>query len=232
MLAADRQARHGLAAPWLVGKSAKEYRATMGSKPVIGLFGIGLEERIAGRISVTSNAEIRIWALDAIANGMRPWFTKFSAHAARSNAGWARSKTSTCGRKRTSSYLTDRRPLARVAMVYSQQTAWYYGAQEWRTMRLAGTRRWSSRAFPLRWCTTSCWMRSIWQPYKTLILPNLAALSDAQCDQLRAFVQQRRKHRRDARDQPVRRDGNAAQELRARRPLRRRLDGQDAEARC
>ena len=39
MLAADRQARHGLAEPWLVGKSAKEYRATMGDKPVIGLLG-------------------------------------------------------------------------------------------------------------------------------------------------------------------------------------------------
>jgi hypothetical protein len=44
MLAGDRQARHGLAAPCLIGKTAKEHRATMGDKPVIGLFGVGLEE--------------------------------------------------------------------------------------------------------------------------------------------------------------------------------------------
>src|SRR6202044_3531758 len=70
MLVADRQARRGLAAPWLIGKTAKEFRATMGNKPVIGLFGVGLEEPYRWKDSVTSNAEIRIWALDAIANNI------------------------------------------------------------------------------------------------------------------------------------------------------------------
>ena len=79
MLAADRQARHGLEPPWLIGKSGKEYRATMGNKAVIGLFGIGLEEQYRWKDSVTSNPEIRIWALEALANGMRAWYTKFSA---------------------------------------------------------------------------------------------------------------------------------------------------------
>ena len=49
MLVADRQGRSGLAAPWLIGKTAKEFRATMGTKPAIGLFGVGLEERTAGK---------------------------------------------------------------------------------------------------------------------------------------------------------------------------------------
>ena len=44
MLVADRQGRHGLAAPWAMGKTGKEYRATVDRKPVIGLFGVGLEE--------------------------------------------------------------------------------------------------------------------------------------------------------------------------------------------
>ncbi|HEX7159136.1 MAG TPA: twin-arginine translocation signal domain-containing protein, partial [Edaphobacter sp.] len=61
MLVADRQARRGLQPPWLMGKTAKEYRATMGSRPVIGLFGVGLEEPYRWKDSVTSNAEIRIW---------------------------------------------------------------------------------------------------------------------------------------------------------------------------
>ena len=77
MLVADRQGRSGLAAPWLIGKTAKEYRATMGTKPAIGLFSVGLEERYRWKDSVTSDAEIRIWVLEAIANGMRPWCSKF-----------------------------------------------------------------------------------------------------------------------------------------------------------
>src|SRR5689334_24652751 len=31
-LMADRQARHGLMAPWAIGSNAKEYRATMGDR--------------------------------------------------------------------------------------------------------------------------------------------------------------------------------------------------------
>src|ERR1035438_7929108 len=97
-------------------------------KPVIGLFGIGLEEAYRWKDSVTSNAEIRIWALDAIANGMRPWFTKFSAtlHDQR----WlGEIEDIYVWTEKNQHYLAERRPLARVAMVYSQQTAWYYGAR-------------------------------------------------------------------------------------------------------
>ncbi len=77
-LIADRQARRGLAAPWANGKNAKEFRATMGRKPIVGIFSVGLEEPYRWKDSVQSEAEIRIWALDGIANGLRPWFTKFS----------------------------------------------------------------------------------------------------------------------------------------------------------
>ena len=191
MLAADRQARHGLAAPWLVGKSAKEYRATMGDKPVIGLFGIGLEEQYRWKDSITSNAEIRIWALDAIANGMRPWFTKFSA--ALHDERWLKSiEDIYVWTEKNQHYLTDRRPLARVGLVYSQQTAWYYGGEQ------AGAK---VENYALGWYQALIESRIPFEmvhdrlldpahlaPYKTLILPNLAALSDAQCDQLRAFV--------------------------------------------
>jgi hypothetical protein len=191
MLAADRQARHGLAAPWLVGKSAKEYRATMGDKPVIGLFGIGLEEEYRWKDSVTSNAEIRIWALDAIANGMRPWFTKFSA--ALHDERWLRGiENIYVWTEKNQHYLADRHPLASVGLVYSQQTAWYYGGEQ------AGAK---VENYALGWYQALVESRIPFEmvhdrlldaehlaPFKTLILPNLAALSDAQCDQIRAFV--------------------------------------------
>ncbi|HXE07422.1 MAG TPA: beta-galactosidase trimerization domain-containing protein [Acidobacteriaceae bacterium] len=186
MLAADRQARHGLAAPWLVGKSGKEYRATMGAKPVIGLFGIGLEEQYRWKDSVNSNAEIRIWALDAIANGMRPWFTKFSAalHDERWLAGiediyqWT---------EKNQAYLDHQRPLARVAMVFSQQTAWYHGGRV-EDHALGWYQALVESRIPFEMVHDRLLDAEHLAPYRTLILPNIAALSDAQCDQLRAFV--------------------------------------------
>ncbi|HEY2015132.1 MAG TPA: hypothetical protein VGH38_16600, partial [Bryobacteraceae bacterium] len=79
MLVADRQARHGTVAPWIVGKTAKEYRATLGTKPNVSLFGVGLEEPYRWKDSVQENAEIRIWVLEEIAHGARPWWSKFAA---------------------------------------------------------------------------------------------------------------------------------------------------------
>jgi len=186
MLAADRQARHGLAAPWLVGKSAKEYRATMGDKPVIGLFGIGFEEQYRWKDSVTSSAEIRIWALDAIANGMRPWFTKFSAtlHDER----WLKTIDDIyVWTEKNQAYLAGRRPLARVALVYSQQTAWYYSANV-EDYALGWYQALVESRVPFEMVHDHLLDPEHLAPYKTLILPNLAALSDSQCDQLRAFV--------------------------------------------
>ena len=64
--------------PWANGKNAKEYRATMGNKPVGGIFSVGVEEAYRWKDSVQSEAEIRIWVADGVANGLRPWFTKFA----------------------------------------------------------------------------------------------------------------------------------------------------------
>ena len=191
LLVADRQARHGLAAPWLMGKTAKEYRATMGSKPVIGLFGVGLEETYRWKDSVTSDAEIRIWVLDAIANGMRPWCSKFSGtlHDRRWLKGvedlyvWA---------ERNQHHLAERRPLARVGLVYSQQTAWYYGGESTEARvenyALGWYQAMVESRIPFEMVHDHLLDAAHLAAFKTLILPNLAALGDAQCDQLRAFV--------------------------------------------
>jgi hypothetical protein len=47
-------------------------------KPVGGIFSVGVEEPYRWKDSVQAGPEIRLWALDGIANGLRPWFTKFS----------------------------------------------------------------------------------------------------------------------------------------------------------
>ena len=83
--------------------------------------------------------------LDAIANGMRPWFSKFSAtlHDERWLKGvediylWT---------EKNQRYLTHQQPLARVGLVYSQQTALVLRRRprrrpRSRTTRSAGIRR-------------------------------------------------------------------------------------------
>jgi len=191
LLVADRQGRSGVAAPWLMGKTAKEFRATLGLKPAIGLFGVGLEERYRWKDSVTSNAEIRIWTLEAIANGMRPWCSKFSAtlHDERWLAGVEDLYAWT---EKNRQHLVEREPIARLGLVYSQQTAWTYGGEQARAR---------VEDYALGWCQALIESRIPFEmvhdrlldpahlaPFRTLILPNIAALSGAQCDQLRAFV--------------------------------------------
>jgi hypothetical protein len=187
MLAADRQARHGLEAPWLVGKSAKEYRATMADKPVIGLFGVGLEEPERWKDSVTSNAEIRIWALEAIANGMRPWFTKFSGTLR--DQRWLGEIEKLYGwTEQNDAYLKERRPMARVALVYSQQTNWYVRGAKAEDAALGWYQALVESRVPFEMVHDRLLEREDLAAYRTLILPNLVALSDAQCAQVRAFV--------------------------------------------
>jgi Hypothetical glycosyl hydrolase 6 len=126
ILFADRQARRGLTAPWANGKNGKEYRATMGNKPIGGIFSVGVEEPYRWKDSVQSDAEIRVWAADGIAQGLRPWFTKFNAKPF--DKRWMPVVEDIYDwHWRNEKYLRNEANLARVAIVYSQQTAHFYG---------------------------------------------------------------------------------------------------------
>jgi hypothetical protein len=190
-LIADRQARRGLAPPWENGKNGKEFRAVMGSKPIVGLFSVGLEEPYRWKDSVQSDAEIRLWVADGVANGLRPWFTKFSGvlHDERwlpvveeifnRYAGWE-------------TYLRNEAPLARVGLVYSQQTAWFYGGDRAASRVEDHTLGWYQALIesriPFEMVHDQMLEGLDARQFKTLILPNIACLSDAQCDQIRKYA--------------------------------------------
>ncbi|MHB8524212.1 MAG: alpha-amylase family protein [Limisphaerales bacterium] len=190
-LFADRQARRGLMPPWVNGKNGKEYRATMGRKPIVGIFSVGLEEPYRWKDSVQGAAEIRIWVADGVANGLRPWFTKFSGtlHDER----WLKVVEDIYRRHyRWEKYLRNEAPLASVGLVYSQQSAWFYGGDRAGARLEDHTLGWYQALVEARVPFEMVHDRLLdpahVDPFKTLILPNIAALSDAQCDQLRAFV--------------------------------------------
>jgi len=188
-LMADHQARRGVMPPWGNGKRGKEFRATMGRKPIVGIFSVGLEEPYRWKDSVQNAAEIRLWALNGLANGLRPWFTKFAG--AIHDPRWLQPVEELytwCAANEK--YLRHERPLARVAIVYSQQTAWFVPGE--RGSREDATDGWYHALVEARVPFEMVHDRLLdaehLAAFKTLILPAIAALSDAQCEQLRAFV--------------------------------------------
>jgi len=190
-LMADRQARRGVMPPWANGKNAKEYRAALGSKPVVGIFSVGLEEPYRWKDSVQSDAEIRIWAIEGVANGLRPWFTKFSGtlHDRR----WLDTVEHLYGwLYRNEHYLRNLEPIARVGMVYSQQTAWFYGGGRARPKvedaTLGFYQALVEARIPFEMVHDRLLDSANIGRFKVLLLPNIAALSNEQCSQLRAFV--------------------------------------------
>jgi hypothetical protein len=193
ILFADRQARSGVTPPWAAGKNAKEYRAGMGRKPIGGIFSVGVEEPYRWKDSVQSAPEIRLWALDAAANGLRPWFTKFSGdlHDRRwlpvveELYGWL---------YRNERYLRNEQSLARVGLVYSQQTAHYYGGDQARQKvedhTLGYYQALIEARIPFEMVHDRLLDPAHLAAFRTLILPNIAALSTQQCQQIRDFAAQ------------------------------------------
>lgn len=188
ILFADRQARHGLLPPWGNGKNAKEYRSTLGNKPVGGIFSVGVEEAYRWKDSVQSPDEIAVWVADGIAHGLRPWYAKFNGKIIDKRWLDPVEKIYTW-HWRNERYLRNEQSLAEVGLVYSQQSAWFYGGEQAQKKLEDHTLGWYQALVESRIPFEMVHDRMLDKlPYRTLILPNIAALSNAQCEQLRSFV--------------------------------------------
>ena len=190
-LFADRQGRSGLMPSWANGKNGKEYRATLGRKAIVGIFSVGLEEKYRWKDSVQSDDEIRMWVADGIAHDLRPWFTKFDCKVI--DPRWMPVVEEIYKwHAANESYLRNERPLARVGLVYSQQTATYYGGDEARVKvedpSLGFYQALVEARIPFEMVHDHLLDSEHIRPFRTLILPNIAALSTEQCKQLEMFV--------------------------------------------
>jgi type 1 glutamine amidotransferase len=178
--------------PWANGKNGKEYRATMGSKAIGGIFSVGVEEPYRWKDSVQHANEIRIWVADGIAQGLRPWFTKFNAKPF-DNRWLPVVEQIYKWHHQNEAYLRNVRPLAKVAMVYSQRNAAFYGGAQARPKvedhSLGYYHALIEARIPFEMVHDGLLDAESLKPYQVLVLPNIATLSDAQCGQLKAFVE-------------------------------------------
>lgn len=189
---ADQQARRGMIPPWSNAKGAKELRAGLGMKPLVGIFSVGIEEQYRWKDSVQNDAEIRIWVAEGVANGMKPCFVKFGGMI--DDKRWMRAVEKMYqGYYRSERYLRNTAPMARIGMIYSEQTNMKYGGQEWqessRDHSLGMYQALIEDHMSFEMVNDMLLDAEHLKPFKLLILPNIAALSDSQCEQLRIFVE-------------------------------------------
>jgi hypothetical protein len=187
----DHQARSGVIPPWSNGKVAKELRASIGMKPLGGIFSVGVEEQYRWKDSVQSEAEVRVWVAEGTANGMRPWFTKFSGVLY--DKRWLDTVDKIYQEHcRNEPYLRNTAPMARVGMVFSEREA-VYGSQPWQQKpgdhALGMYHALIENRIPFEMVNASLLDTEHLKAFKLLILPNIYALSDEQCKQLTQFVQ-------------------------------------------
>lgn len=197
----DYQGRKGLIPPWIAGKKGKELRAVLGDKPAGLTFSTGIEDRYRWKDSVQTDAELKVWVSDGVAHGLRPKVAKFCGVLY--DKRWlAPVQELYEWQWKHEKYLRNTQSLARVGLVFSQQTARFYGGIE----PVTGTSKAGSGAgtegdhgnglyhalvearIPTEAVHEDFLTADEIDRFAVLVLPNIAALSDAQCENLRAYV--------------------------------------------
>jgi hypothetical protein len=188
-LISDHQGRSGTTPPWSNGMAAKVFRSSAGNKATVGIFGINVAVSHRWMKSVKGAAEQQIWVADGVANGFRPWFTKFGG--VQEDERWMpQVERFYKWHKSAERFLHDREPIARVALVYSQQTALFYGGPQAGAKVSDAVNGMYHALIEARIPFEMVHDRKLEElsRFKVAVLPNVAALSDAQCEAIRRFT--------------------------------------------
>lgn len=181
-LTVDRQGR--LNNPlWEMGMWAKEYRAVLGMKPLGAGLAFGPQGSYRWKDGVHGrDGESLMWTIEAIANGVRPSIGKTNAQI--EDTRWIdETKRLFRWHHANEKYLRNTANLARVALVFTQQTGEHQAAQMGAYQALIEART------PFEMVHENLLDEKDVQAFKLLILPNIAALSKRQCTQLTSFVE-------------------------------------------
>jgi hypothetical protein len=186
----DRQGRSGSIPPWNSGRGAKELRAYgMGMKPLIHIFSVGLEDATRWKDSVNTDAELKVWAVNGVANGMKPCFVKFGATPI--DKRWMSPIEKTYqGFYRSEKYLRNTAPMARVLVVDGNPNTSDKPWQQNNAFHMNGMyHNLVEGHVPFEMINPGALTAEALRPYQLLILPNTTQLSDAQCMVITKFVE-------------------------------------------
>ncbi|MBV9548322.1 MAG: beta-galactosidase trimerization domain-containing protein [Alphaproteobacteria bacterium] len=200
LVAVDRQGRSGTTPLWMMGKYAKQVRAYMQNLPVYGLFNVGIEDTNRWKDSVQRGPELEAWAHAGIAQGFRPWYCKFNARIF--DPRWVAPVTRIFEWHHAhDKYMRNTANLAKVAILNSYQSGTFTaggvapeaGDGIRAAARVADAQNGYYQALveariPFEMADDRQMEPQHISRYRVLVLPDVAALSDAQCRQLRAFV--------------------------------------------
>ena len=143
------------------------------------------------RLASKPPAEARMWMLDGIAGGLQPWWHHIGAY--HEDRRMYRTAEPVCRwHKDHEEFLVNRRPIATVGVVWSQQNTDFYGRDDadllvdlpWRGITQALIRA----RIPYLPVHADHIDRDAAQ-FSLLVLPNLGAMSDAQVASVRRFVE-------------------------------------------
>lgn len=146
--------------------------------------------RNAFRVAAKPAAEARMWMLEGFAGGIQPWWHHVGAYHEDRRA-YRTAAPVMQWHEANEQYLVNRRPMASVGLVWSQRNTDFYGRDDAADMVDAPYRGMMHALVRARIPYVPIHIDNIDRrnrEIEVLILPNIGAMSDAQCDAVRRFV--------------------------------------------
>jgi hypothetical protein len=143
------------------------------------------------RVGSKPEPEVRMWALEGFAGGIQPWWHHIGAYH-EDRRQYRTAEPLFRWHEANEAYLVNRSPIASVGVVWTQQNTDFYGrdATEERTaLPYRGVIHALIRARIPYLPVHADYIERDAGRFSALILPNVGTLSDAQCAQVRAFVE-------------------------------------------
>ena len=140
------------------------------------------------RIASKPAAEARMWMIEGFAGGIQPWWHHIGA-VNEDRRMYSTAEPVMKWYAANERYLVNRRPLATVGVVWSQRNTDFYGNERAADLTDAPYRGFVTALMRSRIPYVPVHIDSIaHENLKVLVLPNIAAMSDAQCAAVRKFV--------------------------------------------
>ncbi len=196
---ADHQGRSGDTPIWDCAQQGRVARPVMGGRPTTNVTGAYSNSRITWRHVSKAPAETTMWMAQTAASGMVPWFHWLGG--APEDTRWKDvGRAFFAWLAANEPHFRNRRSIADVAVLYPQRTIAFYRSgtrpRDWRGADRAQTSEYlqglyyallEGRVF-FDFVHEDDLRLETLRPYRALLVPNAAYLSDEHCRQIRAYV--------------------------------------------